>query len=92
LIKELRSQLATLIRMEPNTADQNPRTSKPEMMPETIISRSAFMTNVKRPKLSIFIGRVKKMRIGRKKAFSIPSMAAANTAVKKLLTCIPSSK
>jgi len=91
-MKELKSQLTTLITREPNTADQNPYTSKPDITPEAILSIKAFITKVKRPRLSRFMGRVKMMTMGRKKALSIPSMAAAKKAEKKLLTRIPSSR
>jgi len=50
----------------------------------------AFMIKVKRPRLRILIGRVRTIKIGRKKAFRMPRMAAANKALKKLFTCIPS--
>ena len=50
------------------------------------------MTKVKSPRLSIFTGRVNINSMGRKKAFSIPKIAAAKNADKKPLTCIPSIK
>lgn len=52
----------------------------------------ALMTKVKSPRLSILTGRVNISSIGRKKAFSIPKIAAAKNADKKPLTCIPSIK
>ncbi len=91
-IKELRTQLTKLIRREPNTADQKPKTSKPGMTPEAILSMKALIKNVNRPRLNILIGRVKMMTIGLKNAFSMPNMAAAKKAEKKPLTRIPSSK
>ncbi len=80
------------MRKEPNTAVQNPYTSKPGITPETILSRNAFIKKVKKPRLIMFMGRVKKSAMGRKKAFSMPRMAAANNAEKKPLTRIPSSR
>jgi hypothetical protein len=49
-------------------------------------------SKVNKPRLIIFIGRVKSSAMGRKKAFSMPRMAAADNAEKKPLTCIPSSR
>jgi hypothetical protein len=91
-IKELRTQLTKLIRREPNTADQKPKTSKPGMTPEAIFSIKALIKKVNRPRLNILIGRVKMMMIGLRNAFSMPNMAAAKKAGKKPLTRIPSSK
>jgi hypothetical protein len=75
---------------EPNTADQKPRTWKPEMTPEAIISIKALMMKVKKPRVRRLMGRVKIKRIGRKKAFNIPRIAAAKKAEKKPATSIPS--
>jgi hypothetical protein len=61
-------------------------------MPEAILSMSALMRKVNRPRLRMLIGRVTSSAIGLKKAFRIPSMAAAKTAERKPLTWIPSSK
>jgi len=88
----VRLQLTILIKSEPNTADQNPETSNPDIIPEAIISIIAFITKVKSPRVSIFMGRVSINIIGRKKALSIPNIAAAKNAEKKPLTRIPSSK
>jgi hypothetical protein len=52
----------------------------------------AFITKVKSPRLNTFMGSVKINNMGRKKAFSIPKIAPAKNADKKLFTCIPSSK
>jgi hypothetical protein len=51
----------------------------------------AFMIKVNRPRLKMLIGSVKIIKIGRKKAFKIPRIAAANKAVKKPFTWIPSN-
>ena len=92
LMKELSTQLTRVMRREPNTADQNPETSKPGITPEAIFSMKALIKKVKRPKLNILMGSVKMMTIGLKNAFSMPNMAAAKKAEKKPLTRIPSSK
>ena len=49
------------------------------------------LTKVKRPRVIMFMGRVRIISSGRKKAFSIPRMAAAKKALKKPVTLIPSS-
>jgi hypothetical protein len=59
------------------------------MTPETILSSSALMTNVNNPRLSRLIGRVSRIRTGRKKAFRIPSKAAAERAERNPSTRIP---
>ncbi len=86
MINDVKSQLIRLINKEPNTADQKPEIPNPEITPDTIISNSAFRTNVKRPKVRIVIGRVKIKRIGLKTAFNMPKLAAAKKAEKKPLT------
>jgi hypothetical protein len=91
-MKEVINQLIKLIKREPKTADQNPATSNPGITPEAIMSNIAFITKVKNPRVNMFIGRVMINKNGRKKAFSMPRMAAAKKAEKKPLTCIPSSK
>lgn len=85
-MKEVRSQLTRLINREPNTADQKPYTSKPEITPETIMSKIAFRTNVKSPRVIMFMGSVRINNMGRKKAFRIPRMAAAQNAEKNPFT------
>jgi len=75
-MKELSNQLTRLIRSDPITADQNPRTTNPEITPDTIMSRKALMIKVKRPRLNTLMGRVRRIRIGLKKALRIPSIAA----------------
>jgi hypothetical protein len=81
-----------LINSDPKTADQNPLTLKPGITPEAIKSMSAFITNVKNPRLRTFMGSVNINNIGRKKAFSMLKIAAAKNAEINPLTYIPSSK
>ena len=50
------------------------------------MSKTALITNVKRPKVSTVMGNVKMNNMGLKKAFRIPRMAAANSAEEKPLT------
>jgi hypothetical protein len=88
----VRIQLTRLINSDPNTADQNPATSNPDITPDTIISIIAFITKVKIPRVNMLMGRVNINSIGRKKAFSMPRIAAAKRADGKPLMRIPSSK
>jgi hypothetical protein len=53
---------------------------------------SAFITNVKRPRLRTLMGSVNINSKGRKKAFSMLKIAAAKNAEINPLTYIPSSK
>jgi hypothetical protein len=92
LTKEVRIELTRLINRDPNTADQNPETSNPDITPDTIISIIALITKVKIPRVNIFMGRVNINIIGRKKAFSIPKIAAAKRAEEKPLMRMPSSR
>ena len=89
MINDVKSQLIKLISNEPNIADQNPEISKPEITPATIISNMAFKTKVKSPSVKMLIGRVRTKRMGRKKAFKIPRIAAEKKAEKNPLTWIP---
>jgi len=84
------TQLTMLIRNEPIMAVQNPLTLKPGISSEVIISIKAFITNVKRPILIIFTGRVKISAMGLKKTFRIPRTAAARKADGMPSTLIPS--
>jgi len=88
-MNEFNSQLTKLIKREPNTADQKPPTTKPDITPDTIMRRKAFITKVNRPNVRMFRGNVNMISIGLKKALRIPSMAAAKKAEGKPLTCIP---
>jgi hypothetical protein len=92
LIKEFINQLIILINKDPNMAVQKPTTSKPEITAEAIFNINALMTKVKNPRDKILIGRVITSAIGLKKAFRIPSIAAANSADKNPLTWMPSSR
>ena len=60
-----------LIRIEPRTAPQKPLTWKPLTTAETSQSIRPLMTRRKRPRVRTVIGRVKKMRIGRRTALTI---------------------
>jgi hypothetical protein len=47
------------------------------------------MMNVKKPRVRMLMGRVKINRMGLKKTFRTPKMAAAKKALKNPLTSIP---
>jgi len=92
LMKEFSNQLMILINKDPNMADQKPITSKPVITAEAIFNIRALMTKVKKPRDNILIGSVSRSAIGLKKAFRIPSMAAAKRADKNPLIWMPSSR
>lgn len=54
--------------------------SKPFSIPAAILKIMAFITNVKKPSVRIFIGRVKKISIGLIKTFKKPTIAEATIA------------
>ena len=68
-----------LIKRAAQNAFQKLVISKPDTNPETTYRRKALMTKVKRPKLNMFMGKVKMKRKGLKKAFKIPNTKAAKT-------------
>jgi hypothetical protein len=89
-MNEFRSQLNAPIKIDPNTAVQNPLTWNPGIRPEAMKSMNAFRTKVKRPKVSRLRGRVRMNRMGRRKEFNMLRIAAAKKADRKPLTWMPS--
>lgn len=71
------------------SAETNPLTAKPGTKLLARIIRKALITKVKRPKVKIVKGRVKKISIGFRIAFIIPRTTATTIAVKKLSTDTP---
>lgn len=67
-------------------AHQNPFTSKPGTILAVRRIKRAFITNVKIPRVRMFIGSVKRIRIGLRTAFIIPKTKAATRAVVKDVT------
>lgn len=65
-------------------AQKKPLTIKPGTKLLTKRINKAFMIKVKRPNVSMFMGRVSNMSIGFKNAFIIPKTKAATKAVVKL--------
>jgi hypothetical protein len=57
--------------------------SKPDTIPETAYRRKALITKVKKPKLKMFMGKVKRSRMGLKKTFRMPNNKAAKTKTLK---------
>ncbi len=70
----------------PIKAGIKPSIVKPGISLATKSNRSAFITNVKRPRVRIFMGRVRIKITGFMSAFIIPSPIATINAVVKELT------
>ena len=68
-------------------AHQNPFTSKPGTILAVRRIKRALMTNVKIPRVRMFIG-----RIGLRTAFTIPKTKAATNAAVKDATCTPGNR
>jgi hypothetical protein len=69
-----------LIKRAAQNALQKLAISNPETNPETTYKRNPFITKVKSPKLKIFMGKVKIIKIGLKMALRIPKIKAASTS------------
>jgi hypothetical protein len=67
----------------------NPLTLKPGTIEEAIRIRVVLMTKVNKPRVRIFIGRVKIIRIGFKKAFRMPKTTETIMAIQKDSTLTP---
>ncbi len=80
LNKELTAQLMSHMISAPQNAGQNPATEKPFTTDDANKNIRALITKVKRPSVSMFIGRVKRRRTGRIKAFINPKIKAATNA------------
>jgi hypothetical protein len=72
-----------------STATQKPLTWKPFTTDEASRMISPLMTNVKRPRVRILMGRVMRIRNGFRSMFTIPRKRATHKAEKKLLTVTP---
>lgn len=72
-----------LIRRAAQNALQKLAISKPDTKPATTYRRKPFITRVKNPRVKIFMGRVKIIRIGLKMALRIPKIKDANTSAFK---------
>jgi hypothetical protein len=71
--------LTKLISKAAQNAFQKLVISKPGTIPDDRYSRKAFIIKVKRPKLNMFIGRVRKISTGLTKTFNIPKTSEAKT-------------
>ena len=67
--------------MAPKNAGSQPLISKPFITPAEILKITAFTTNVKRPKVIIFIGSVRNNRMGLNNMLNKPSIMAAIKAL-----------
>ena len=72
-----------LIKRAAQNALQKLAISKPETKPETAYRRKPFITKVKSPRVKMFMGKVKSIKIGLKMALRIPKIKAANTSAFK---------
>jgi hypothetical protein len=91
-INDVNNQLTRLISKDPNTADQNPCTSNPEIKIDTKFNKNALMINVKKPSDKRFIGSVTINSMGRINALRIPRIAAAKKAERNPVEWIPSNR
>jgi hypothetical protein len=69
-----------------------PDTSNPFTNLSASKTRSALITNVNRPKVSTFIGKVSMSKNGLSRTVTIPRTKAATIAVPKSSTTIPGNK
>lgn len=70
-------------------AGVKPSTLKPGTILSTSISKAALITNVKRPRVRMFIGRVRMIRMGLMMALIIPKTKATRSAVVNVSTLKP---
>lgn len=66
------------------SAHQNPSTTNPGTRFEVMRMTEALMTKVNSPNVRILIGRVRKIRIGRRTALMMPRTTAVTRAETKL--------
>ena|SRR3989338_6154398 len=71
------------------SAQRKPETAKPGTMASASIMSKAFITKIKRPRVSTVIGRVRIMSKGFTSALISPSTSANTRATKKLDTVTP---
>lgn len=73
-------------------AHKKPLTVKPGTIFAVNKINKALITKVKRPRVIIFIGKVRITRIGLRTALAIPKTSAAAKAVVRDATCTPGKK
>jgi len=83
------SEFIIEIKRAPKKAAKNPETPKPSTKAAVPQRRAAFITNVKRPKVSKFIGKVRSIIIGFIKIFIKPRIRETKIASGKLSIEIP---
>ena len=69
--------------MAPNIAVPQPLISKPFSTPAASLNIMAFTTNVKRPRVNILMGRVRRIRMGFNSIFKRPTIIEASNALGK---------
>jgi hypothetical protein len=72
-----------LIKRAAQNALQKLAISKPDTKPATTYRRKPFITRVKNPRVKMFMGKVKIIKIGLKMALRIPKIKEANTSAFK---------
>jgi hypothetical protein len=82
------NQLMMLSKIAPSTDPQKPLTWNPPTKADTSQSINPLMTNKKSPKVKSVMGRVKRIRRGRKMVLTIPNRKAAANAAHQLSTHI----
>lgn len=91
-IRKFIKAFTMLIRSPAQKALQKLAISNPDTKPETKYRRNPFITRVKSPRVKIFIGKVKIIKIGLKIALRIPKIKAANiSAFKFSIWIIPNT-
>ena len=80
LNNELTAQLINDIINAPQNADQNPKTKNPLTTEDANQNIKAFITKVKIPRVTMLMGRVRRIRNGRMRAFTKPNTKAATKA------------
>jgi hypothetical protein len=77
---EFKIQLTTDIAKAPQNAGQNPATPKPLTIVAANQNNRAFITNINRPRVKMFTGKVSRIKIGLIKEFIRPRIKAAINA------------
>lgn len=87
--KELKNQLTKARIIPKRRAEKKSRTANSGTKRLVSIIIKVFITKVNKPKVKIFIGRVRKIRKGRRKALRTPKIIEVTIATLKEATCTP---
>lgn len=85
-------QLAIVMNRAPQKAEAKSATSNPGTNEEANQNSSALITKVNKPRVKMFTGKVKMIRIGFMRALINPKTRAAISADKKLWIVMPGTK